>query len=108
MSTLAKAGWNLCVENALASLHHERPHTLIILEQIRDRFYVTEGDLDRLLCRSVGKAQDGTNAGVELNDEEIPPLIDVIDILHNGAREYEQQMFEAEYNLVFGTLEMMF
>ena len=33
---------------------------------------------------------------VELNDEEVPPLIDVIDAFHNGAREHEQQMFEAE------------
>ena len=32
---------------------------------------------------------------MELNDEEIPPLIDVIDTFHNGAREHEQQLFEA-------------
>ena len=68
MSTLVKARWTLHVETALAALHHKRTHTLICLEQIGGRYYVTEGDLDCLLWRSVGEAQDGTNVEAKLND----------------------------------------
>ena len=32
---------------------------------------------------------------LELDDEEVPPLIDMIDGFRKGAREYQQQMLEA-------------
>ena len=40
------------------------------------------------------KVQEGKSVEHELNDERVPPLIDVIDALHNGAREHEQQILK--------------
>ena len=83
------------METASAGFHHETTHTLICMEQIyRSRYYVTEGDLDCLLWRSVREVQEGNSVGLELNDEKVSPLIDVIDAFRNGAREHEQHMLE--------------
>ena len=86
MSTLVKTEWTLHVETSSTGVHHEITYTLICLEQIRGRYYVTEGNLDCCLWKSVGEAQDGNSVEVELNDEKVPPLIDVIDAFRKCAR----------------------
>ena len=85
----------LHVETVLATLHHETTHTLICLERTHGRYYVTKGDLDCLLWRSVGEVEEGNSVELKLDYEEVLPLIDLIDTLCNGAREDEQQMLEA-------------
>ena len=63
----------------MVKLYHDVTHTLIQLEQIRGRYYVTERGLDCLLLRGI----EGIDVEKELHDEEILPLIDVIDTRHN-------------------------
>ena len=48
-----------------------------------------------MLWRSVGKVDEESNVKQEPNNEGVLPLIDVIDALNNGAREHEQNKFEA-------------
>ena len=46
------------------------------------------------MWRSVREVQKRNSVELELDDEEVPSLIDVIDAFRNGTREHEQQMFE--------------
>ena len=107
MNKLVEAGWTLHVETASAGLHHETTHTLIFLEQIRGRYYVTERDLDYLSWTSVQEVQEENSVELELDDEELPLLIDVIDAFRNCAREHEHRCLKLEYNLALGSLEVM-
>ena len=47
----------------------------------------------------MGEVVEGINLEQKLDDEEISPLIDVINAGHNDVREQEQQMLAVEVQL---------
>ena len=56
---------------------------------------MTEQDLDSLLLKGTGKTGEVIDLEQEFDDEEISPLIELIEAGHNGAREHEQQILKA-------------
>ena len=71
------------VQSTSAVLYHNSTHSSVWLSQIRSKYYANKQDLDQLLRRGLGEVGEGIDLELELDDEEITPLIDLIDIRHS-------------------------